>query len=363
MLEIRNMICVVAAAVASASFAAGVPLDELHGAFDRALQEFDKALDEQHAEYNAAYLKRLHEIQAELESQGRVRSAVAIFDEIARYEKLKSLPPAPVSDPVELRDAQLQAILRWQQVQYSNETEIVRLSGRYLQALSQSRDGTRDEQIDAERLRVLTSPRVRSALKFTAGSAPDAQTVLAMTNNADLKFRSVKLYPREGEQLANRLNFDLQTAVAEDDSKIHIRKSVNSWAATRSEDGTLTYKTRFSVTARGDSLPPGCRIVATYFSRSLADRERKRENSEAIDLPALDKGATYTVEGRGLTVFRSYASTTSTRGYGGQSAQGQEWLGMIVELLDADSRPLLHRCAPQSIERDMERDAEKTTSR
>jgi hypothetical protein len=72
-----------------------------------------------------------------LESQGQVRGVVAVFDEISRCAKARTLPAAPAVEPVELHDVQVQFLTQIQQQQYSNEMEIVRLSGRYLQTLAQ----------------------------------------------------------------------------------------------------------------------------------------------------------------------------------------------------------------------------------
>lgn len=351
-------------AFASLAMAAGVA--DLGAEFDKALQRIDGAIEEQRAEMNALYVKRLREIQTDLEAQGQVRGAVAVFDEISRSTKAKTLPPLPAVDPVELHDAQLQFIARSQQVQYSNEMEVVRLASRCMQALAQARAMLNDsaaKAIDEERNRILALPRLRAALKATAGTPPDVQAIYASATNSDLKYRSVKLTPGDSEALSMRLAYDLQLGLAEDDSKLRVRKSTSSYASTHSEDGVVVYKTRFTVAARGDTLPAGCRIMATYYSRSLTDRERKRETTESIDLPTLERGQSYTLDGQGLSLVRSYSTTASTRGYAGLSVQGQEWYGLVVDLLDPEGRLMLHRCSPQSLERELERDAEKSAVR
>lgn len=348
-------------ACASAVFAAD-PADA-RAEFQKALDRIDGSREELNAELQGAYLRRLREIQSELETQGLVRNAVAVFDEISRTTKTKTLPTVPAPDPVEMRDVQLAAIAKWQQISYSNEHEVVNLAGRYLQFLAQSGKGS--PEVDSERERVLLLPRLRAALKATSGNAPDPAALYGTATNAngELKFRPLKLATGSGEELAARLNYDLQASMAEDDSKLRTRKTSSALSTTLGEDGLAIYRTRFSVGARSESLPAGCRLVVTYFSRSLVEKERRRENTELIPLPPLAKGESYTADGQGLSVGRSYATTQSTRGYASISSAGSEWYGMVIELQSPDGRTILQRFSPQSLERELLRDEAKNSVR
>lgn len=340
--------------------------------YDKSVQRIDGGIEEQKAEIVAHYLQQLRRIQTDLQSQGQVRGAVAVFDELSRCNKARLIPTNVVPEPIELRDAQAQAIIQMQQTQYSNEMEIVRVSGRYLQALSQGRetmnargDAEGVRTFDEERDRILALPRLRVALKATSGPPPDSLASAGGAKpagiTADLKYHSVKLSSSETEELTARMNFDVLAGLAEDDSKVNVRKSVLGASTTRSEDGATIYRTRFVVTARGEELPAGCRLVVAYYSRSLTEKERKRESTESLLLPSLERGQSYTVDGQGLTLYKASSSTTTTRGAQGMSMYGKEWYGMMVELLDQEGRVILKRFSPQSLERDIERDAAKAS--
>lgn len=342
-------------------------LAEVRAEFDKAIQRLDGSREEQEAVFIAQYIKGLREIQSTLESQGQIRGVVAVFDELSRCTKAKSLPKAPAAEPVELYDLQIRFMSQLEQQQYSNELEIVRLAGRYVQALAQgaalSSDQSTTAEVIAERERILTLPRLRTALKATAGTPPDIKAVYAAVTNVDLRFRSLKLTSSDTEALSMRMAYDLQVSLAEDDSKLRVSKSTSSLATSQSESGYMGYRTRFIVTARSDALPAGCRVIATYYSRSLTDRSRKLEDVETVDLPAIEKGQSYALNGKGITLTRSYSTTSSTRGYNTVSVHGQEWYGLVVELQSADGATLLHRSHPQTLERELERDAEKSSVR
>lgn len=341
--------------------------------YDKSVLRIDGGIEEQRAEIIAKYLQQLRRLQGDLQSQGQVRGAVAVFDEISRCNKARVLPPTVSSEPIELRDAQTQSIIQLQQAQYSNEMEIVRLSGRYLQALSQAREamnGRGDAEgvrsFEEERDRVLALPRLRLALKATSGPPPDSLASLGGAKVAsltgDLKYHTVKLSSSDLEELTARMNFEVMAGLAEDDSKVNVRKSLSGAATSRSEDGATIYRTRFVVTARGDTLPAGCRLVASYYSRSLTEKDRKRESTESLLLPTLERGQSYTVDGQGLTLYKASSTTVSTRGAPSMSLYGKEWYGMTVELQDPDGRAILKRFSPQSLERDIERDAARAAS-
>lgn len=364
---------VTVAAVAALCFAGLVfvvraaTLAEVRVEFDRAIQRLDGSREEQDAVFIAQYIKGLREIQSALETQGQIRGVVAVFDELSRCTKAKSLPKAPAAEPVELYDLQIRFMSQLEQQQYSNELEVVRLAGRYVQALAQgaatSSGQATTAEVIAERERILTLPRLRAALKATAGPPPDIKAVFASVTNVDLRFRSLKLTSSDTEALSMRMAYDLQVSLAEDDSKLRVSKSTSSLSTSQSESGYVGYRPRFIVTARSDTLPPGCRVVATYYSRSLTDRTRKLEDIETIDLPAIEKGQSYALNGRGITLTRSYSTTSSTRGYNTVSVHGQEWYGLVVQLQTADGAILLHRSNPQTLEREVERDGGKTLPR
>lgn len=358
-------------AMAAAAFCAGAAsvsdVAESKAEFEKSLARIVGTQEEQSAELQAAYVRRLREIGLELEGQGLVRGAVVVFDEVSRTLKTKTLPTVPASEPVDMRDVQTVVIGKWQQLTYSNEQEVVHLAGRYLQHLAQNRgDGAKNaNEVDAERERVLLLPRLRAALKTTSGTPPDLAALIAAATNGtgNLKFKPLKLAPAESEELTARLNFDLQAMMAEDESRLRARKTSSALSTTFGEDGIAVYRTKFLVGARGETLPVGCRLVVTYYSRSLVERERQRESTETFELPPLAKGESTTVEGRGLAVSRSYSNTQSTRGYASVSVAGQEWYGAIIELLAPDGRSLLKRYSPQSLERELVRDAEKSAAR
>lgn len=347
-------------------------LATLRTEFDSELARLDKAGLAQRTEIGALYIARLREVQLELQAQGQVRGLVAIGDEILRFSKSSTFPPAPTAAiPVELRTIQEQFLSHLSQAQMSNDMDVVRLTGRHVQALAAARTpfAEKDDKavvfkFDDERDRVLALPRVRLALKTTE-AANDPQAYLAQngitTNVPASDYRVVKVFHPQSEDLETRLGYELTVALAQDDSRLSVRKSTGPGTLAHSEDGYTTHKPRLTLLCRNKSLPAGSRLIISYYTRSLVDRERKRASAEAFALPALERGQSHVIDCRGLATYRSVAAIVNLRGAPTESVLGSEFYGLVIEILDENNRPILQRFSPQSLERDLDREAEKNS--
>ena len=340
-------------------------LTELRDEFEHELQRLDTAGLAQRNEISDLYLSRLQELELELQSQGQVRGLMGIHDEIARFAKTRIPPSTATAQPIELRELQDHFLVRWQQTQTSNQMEVVRLAGRYVQTLANLRmplaeknDKSRLKALDVERDRVLALPRLRQALKSTE-TTTDPQAYLAQNESAagkqDVDLRALRLFHAPAEDLETRLGYEVNASLATDESKLRTRKGTSAGQFSHAEEGYTTYKPYATLICRNKELPSGCRMTISYYSRSLTDREKKRESIETFALPALTKGQTYSIDGKGITLYRNTAVVTYFRGTPSQSIQGSELFGLIIEVRDENGKTVLQRYTPQSLEREMEK--------
>ena len=350
--------------VVLSAVAAPKEIDTWRDEFEEGTRRIDGTLQSARAELGDAYVTQLRRLGRDLQAQGQLRSLVAIRDEADRFDKSRTPPAAASKEPPELRDAQVQFMARLAQVAYSNELEVVKLGARYLQAIAVRRteaesngDTAGVTAWDTETSRVLAQARIRQALKATETVPADppvaGEVKAASAATAEWDFRPLRLYRPNTEDLTARLNYELISELGEDLSRVRIRKSVGGVTMALSEEGVASYRVRIQIRANGADLPSGCKIVLTYFSRSLIEHERQRETMEEIDLPTITRGQSYTAEGKGVDLYRSTANTTSLRGASGVSVQGREWYGVAIELRDSEDRVILQRFSPQSLEREL----------
>ena len=332
--------------------------------FEVGLEVADKQGTERLKTLGEEYLAQLGAIEREMQSNAQFRALVIVHDEWARFAKARMMPPRLLDDPVELRDVQTVFQLRLLQTQYSNELALVKLAERYVQELAAARvpleqNGSSSglKILDEERDRVIGLARLRRALDLTKIHPP--ASLDSLTNNVtDLGDsgrvrRIMELNRPSSESLQATIGYTMRAAVYEDLSRIKARKSEGAGAKGRSFDGQILYTPRVTIACQHSEVPSGSRLVIEYFSRSIADRQRRRESMESVLLPRIERGESYTIEAKGLQLYRAEQVTTTHRVGVSRSYSGSEFYGLILHLIDPEGRVLLQRFAPQSLERDV----------
>jgi hypothetical protein len=142
-------------------------------------------------------------------------------------------------------------------------------------------------------------------------------------------------------------------SLLEDTSRVKVRESVAGASNARSEEGPVAYTPRVTIAARNAEIPPDAEMTIEYYTRSLTDSGCVRESSETLPLPRVARGESATLEGRGLSLWRSNAVSHSGRGPGSQSYSGRELYGMVITLRDAEGAVLLLRFTPQQLAREV----------
>ena len=335
----------------------------LRDAFETSLSGLDseraarlKALAD---DYGAA----LARLRGELENSGRLRPLVAVQDEIARFAKAHD-PAGGSAESFELMSLQTLFAARSQQVQYSNDVEVIRLAERYVQALAELRTGLERTQaaeavkgLEDERDRLLSLGRVRSALRTTlavpAAPPESGQPAGAATNAIAGKGRPLRLYRMVNEDVSKVMGYTMTLTLMEDESRLKVRESDAGMTTTRSEDGPVIYTPRITIASRNSEVPPDCDLTIDYYTRSFTDSGYRRESSETMPLPRIERGTAATVEGRGVSLWRSTSVTHTGRGPDARTYSGSELYGMVITIRDSHNEVLLLRFTPQLLSRDL----------
>lgn len=310
------------------------------------------------------YLTQLGQLEREMQSNGQFRCVVVVHDEAGRFAKSRLMPPRLLEEPVELRDVQAQYQFRLLQTQFSNEFTLVKLAERYVQELAVTRASVEKQSgtsalkaVDEELERVIGMTRLRRALDLTKVHPP--ASLDSVTNNvadggeSDRVRRIMELNRPSGESLQATIGYTMRVAVYEDLSRLKSRRSDGAGVRGRSLDGQVVYTPRVTIACQHSEVPSGSKLVIEYFSRSITDRKRHRESVENVLLPRIERGESYTIETKGLQLYRSEAINTVYRVGVSKNYAGSEFYGLILHLVDPDGHVLLQRYAPQSLERDV----------
>lgn len=310
------------------------------------------------------YLGQLIALEREMQSNGQFRCVVVIHDEVGRYAKARMLLARPLDEPVELRDIQAIYQFRSVQTQYSNELVLVKLAERYMQELVTVR-ACIDKQnkpsllkvVDEELERVINSTRLRRALDLTKIRPPlslDSVTNSLVDSAESARVRRIMELSRpSGESLQATIGYSMRAAVYEDLSRLKSRKSDGAGVKGRALEGQVVYTPRITLSCQHNEIPSGSRLVLEYFSRSISDRKRHRESYETVLLPRIERGESYTIETKGVPLYRSEAINTIYRVGVNKNYSGSEFYGLILHLVDPEGHVLLQRYAPQALERDV----------
>ena len=350
--------------IATACGAVSLPKDALKAreAFEVGLQVVTKENEKQIVQLGDEYLQQLRKLESEMQVNGQLRGLVVVHDELARFVTARAFAGAPVNEPVELRDLQARLQLRILHVQYSNEFELVKLGERYVQELGLAREvegkqgsAAMVKTLDEERDRVLALAALRRALESTKIRPPTSLAALTnMLGSAGTDSRrQLDLFRASSEPLQAAIGYKLKVSLFEDLSKLQPRKADGAGSKMRAVDGPVGYVPRFVLSCQHGEIPSGSRLVIEYYSRSLADRTRKRELVESISLPRLERGESYSVDGKGVQLQRSEQTTSIPYSGVSRYVSGSEFYGLIIHVVDPDRRVLVQRFSPQSLERDV----------
>lgn len=350
--------------LAVACGAVSLPKDALKAreAFEVGLQVVTKENEKQIAQLGDEYLQQLRKIESDMQVNGQLRGLVVVHDELARFATARAFAGAPVNEPVELRDVQARVQIRILQVQYSNEFELVKLGERYVQELGLAREAEGKQgatamvkTLDEERDRVLALPALRRALESTKIRPPT--TMAALTNMLNVSGtesrRQLDIFRASSEPLQAAIGYKLKISIFEDMAQLRPRKADGAGSKMRAVDGVIGYIPRFVLSCQHSEIPSGSRLVVEYYSRSLADRARRRELVENIVLPRLERGESYTVDGKGVQLQRSEQTTSIPYSGVSRYIPGSEFYGLIIHVVDPARRVLMQRFLPQSLERDV----------
>lgn len=359
------------AALACAAFAAPMPRGAaaLRDRFEDGMRRTEALAESSRGSLGMEYMESLRSLQLDMQTQGRVRAMVTIFDEMARYSRTHAAPTNAIADPPELQALQKDYSARFQRQQFTNEAGIVALAASYLQALAGAREkfGSQGDipalkLLDDERDRVLVLPRIREALAATRERPPpdttppagSAAALAAGTTNVILKdVRDVRMYRMSGEDVRTVMGYAISVEIGEDQSKLKERSSASSGGKVTTTDGNVTYVPKITINCRNAELPADCRMVIEYFGHSITERTHSREGVETIPLPALARGAVHTYTAKGVSLYRFEQVSVTTRGQMTKTIQGNDFFGLIVNIFDADNQPVVQRFAPQSLAKEV----------
>lgn len=311
------------------------------------------------------YLQQLHEIEKEMQANGQFRGLVTIHQEVVRFTKARTLTGRPVEEPVELREAQTTFQFKLLQTRYNNDLELIKLAERYVQELAVVREaevkrgGTSSVRaLDEERDRVLGLTALLRALEGTKTPLPSSVEALTnMVGNVvtenDRPHRQLDIFRPISEPLQSTIGYTLKVSLAEDISKLKPRRAEGAGSRSRAIDGLVGYLPRITISCQHGEIPSGSRLIIEYYSRSLTDRSRRRELIEQVVLPRLDRGESYTVDAKGIQIYRSESVASIVRQGVSKSYAGAEFYGLILHVVDPDRRVLVQRFSPQSLDREV----------
>lgn len=310
-----------------------------------------------------AYLQQLRDIERDMQVNGQFRDLVAVHDEIMRFAKARVLTGRPVETPVELHDAQTTFQLKLSQANYSNAVELVTLAKNFVQELATARDAESKlghsstvTAVDEERDRVIGLATLRRALENTKNPPPAADALTNTTSSIGVETRprrQIDVYRPTSEPLLATIGYDIKVSMFEDVSRLKPRRADGAGGKMRAVDGLIGYVPHIEIYCPRGNIPSGSHLVIEYFSHSLADHVRHRESVEQVVLPRLDRGESFTMEAKGIQLYRSESVSSILNQGVSRSVAGSEFYGLIVNIVDPNHHVLVQRFTPQSLEREL----------
>ncbi len=334
-----------------------------YGEFEAAVRAADDSWQKVQRGLEIAYVDRLRQLMYSLQYAGRLRDLLSVYDEYHRFQTKRQLPtPTPAMEPPELRILAEEHVKALRTAEYSNHVAVARAAAVYLQSIAILRRSLAERsdpdvllQLDAERDRLLTNPRIRIAVaSAAAGIVIPTNFVVAADASAEQtpNERLLRLYRLGNEDAASLMGYAIEVGMIEDTSRLRETKSEYSRSRSESRSGTVAYRFRVTISGRNSEVPAGSRVIAEYFSRSMTDGEKKYHSSEQSLLPWIGRGESHTVEFNGISLYRAETLTVASRG-SGRSFSGEEFHGIIVSLLDPEGRILVQRFHPQTLSKDV----------
>jgi hypothetical protein len=244
--------------------------------------------------------------------------------------------------------------------QIQHAQKVVSLFESYLKVLGDMSLKTSEYQaqelIAAERERILDLPAARTAvsnlLASTASPVPTRAVVRAAPEiPADAEVKEWQLYRPQNEAANITMGLDLGLEMIAFSPDMRVSKSSSYYSSGRSESGDTWHIPRVRITARNANLPPDCRLVIDYYSRSLTETERYREKTDTIALPLLEKGMSFSATGQGVNVYRSYSQSFALRS-STESIAGKRFHGVVITIVGGDGTVLMRRFSPQNLVRE-----------
>lgn len=329
--------------------------------FDKRLGEMDQRAAQVTSILGAAYASLLRDLRTRLQAAGRIRDMVAVHDELARYDREKTLPaPEAVPLPSELAKIASRFASQARSEAYTAELEIVEAANRHLQNLASfaaqlSLDGraTVVAVLDAERDRVAAHPRVRAALAGSAGPPPTAPKGLLATQEQDdplMEGRKLRMAGPSGEDAERSMAYTLEVTVREDRSRMYQGKVEGPlrMGLSHTVSGPVVYRFHVTLAGRNGEIPPDSRLVAEYFKRGLVDQVRTFHAAEEIKLPKIGRKESRTFDLNGVELVLTETLTVTSIGMN-RSFSGHDFYGLIVSVVDASGRILFQRFSPQQL--------------
>ncbi|MCX7819426.1 MAG: hypothetical protein N2652_09515 [Kiritimatiellae bacterium] len=331
--------------------------------YESALRAAEENLQRTQRGLELTYADKLRQLMYAMQYAGRIRDLLNIYDEYVRFQTKRALPtPTPAMEPAELRILAEEHVKAVRTAEYSNHVAIARAAATYLQNLAMLRRTLAERaepdvllQIDAERDRLLTNARVRTAVvSAAAGIVIPTNFVVAAEGpgSSTEGERVLRLYRLGSEDAATLMAYSLEVGMVEDLSRLREVKTETTRSRSESRSGTVVYRFRVTITARNAEVPAGSRLIVEYFARSLTDGSKRYHSSEQTLVPWIGRGESHTAEFNGISLYRSESQTIQSRG-SGRSFSGEEFHGIIVSLLDPEGRVILQRFHPQSLSKDV----------
>lgn len=331
--------------------------------YEAAVRAADDNLQRIQRGLELTYTEKLRQLMYAMQYTGRLRDLLNIYDEYVRFQTKRALPtPTPAMEPSELRLLAEEHVKAVRTAEYSNHVAVARAAAVYLQNLAMLRRTMAERaepdvllQIDAERDRMLTNARIRTAVVSAAAGIVIPTNFVVAADSPDTPpegERVLRLYRLGVEDAATLMAYSIEVGMIEDTSRLREVKTETTRSRSESRSGTVVYRFRVTITARNAEVPAGSRVITEYFARSLTDGSKRYHSSEQTLVPWIGRGESHTVEFNGISLYRSESQTVQSRG-SGRSFSGEEFHGIIVSLLDPEGRIMLQRFYPQSLSKDV----------
>jgi len=377
---------VLGAAVRGAAAPTNSPagVEELRKQFEATIREVQRQAMEAAKVNRQRYTAGLVALEEALQASGSQLSAMlAVRAERTRFEQSGDIPASALSENLpavrKLQD-------NWRALTAASPRDqaqkIVAASERYLQSLAllqkelaARHDAPGVEEVKAEKERLLGNNRVREALALLQTAAPPpanpppstpvkppepppvaaAPAVLELGGykfyppgkeppKKDLRFQHME-FP-SSDQRSAQFFYDLRVSVTSDKSDVSVTHSSTYYSVSRTKSGSIATIPRITLSSKNRELPEGCKMVIEYFSQPPGRaNDLRREKVEHIPLPPLARTRSYTVDGKGISLYKSESSST----YSGRSGWGREFYGLIISVFDAKNILLYQQCTPSAV--------------